>query len=183
MYSGSMLALGSLLVLFALPACAQSSFVLGAMGDELNRNFTALKEKAEPPPYFLSYEITEQEYHLISASFGAITSASNGKSRNLDVSIRVGSPKLDNYHRVRGDRAQFTSGAAISIDDNAAAIRRRLWLDTDRAYRAAAERLTKIKTNTQVKVAEEDRSNDFSSEEPTMHTGARLKMSFDNARW
>ena len=88
----------------------------------MNRNYSALKQKADPPPYFMSYEITEQEYHVISASLGAITSNSGGKARNLDVSIRVGSPKLDNYHRVRGDRAQFTSGAAISVDDDPTAI-------------------------------------------------------------
>ena len=153
------------------------------MGEELNRNYGVLKEKADPPPYFMSYEITEEEYHVVSASLGAITTSNGGKGRNLDVSIRVGTPKLDNYHRARGDRAQFTSGASISIDDDAAAIRRRLWLDTDRAYRAAAERLTKIKTNTQVKVAEEDKSDDFSSEEATMHTERAPKVNFDNDRW
>src|SRR5579862_3654214 len=118
------------------------------MAEELNRNFTILKQKADPPPYFISYEIHEQDYHAVSASLGVITGATGSKTRNLDVSIRVGSPKLDNYHRVRGDRAQFTSGADVSIDDDTPAIRRRIWLETDRAYRAAAERLIKIKTNT-----------------------------------
>ncbi len=47
------------------------------------------------------------------------------------------------------------------IEDNANAIKRRLWLETDRAYRTAAERLIRIKTNTQVKVAEADDSDDF----------------------
>ena len=176
-------ALGGILLLCTLPAFAQSSAVLSAMSEELNRNFSALKEKADPPPYFLSYEITEQEYHVVSASLGAITSVNGGRSRNLDVSVRVGTSKLDNYHRVRGDRAQFTSGAAISIDDDAAAIRRRLWLETDRAYRTAAERLIKIKTNTQVKVAEQDQSDDFSSEEATMHTGQAPKVHFDTEKW
>ena len=46
------------------------------------------------------------------------------------------------------------------------AIKRRLWLETDRAYRAAAERFIRIKTNTQVKVAAEDDSDDFSTEKP-----------------
>ena len=73
-------------------------------------------------------------------------------------------PKLDNYHRVRGDRGQFTSGALLTFEDNANSIKRRLWLETDRAYRAAAERLIRIKTNTQVKVAEADDSDDFSTE-------------------
>jgi predicted Zn-dependent protease len=174
---------GSFFLLLTYPVFAQPFPVLNAMGDELNRNFSALKEKADPPPYFLSYEITEQEFHVVSASLGAITSVNNGKNRNLDVSIRVGSPKLDNYHRVRGDRAQFTSGAAVSIDDDATAIRRRLWLETDRAYRAAAERLIKIKTNTQVKVAEQDKSDDFSSEESTMHAGQAAKIHFDAEKW
>jgi predicted Zn-dependent protease len=153
------------------------------MGEELNRNFNVLKQKADPPPYFLSYEITEQDYHMITSSLGAVTANSGGKVRNLDVSVRVGSSKLDNYHRVRGDRAQFTSGASISVDDDAKAIQRRLWLETDRAYRAAAERLIKIKTNTQVKVAEEDKSDDFSNEESTMHVAPSPKESFDADRW
>jgi hypothetical protein len=54
--------------------------------------------------------------------------------------VRVGSPKLDNYHRVRGDRAIFTSGSAVVIEDTPLALKRRLWLDTDRTYRLAAER-------------------------------------------
>ena len=71
--------------------------------------------------------------------------------------MRVGSPKLDNYHRVRGaggGAPQFTSGAQITYEDNANSIKHRLWEETDRAYRAAAERLIRIQTNTQVKVAE-----------------------------
>jgi predicted Zn-dependent protease len=162
---------------------AQNSAVLNAVGEELNRNFNALKEKADPPPYFMSYEITEQNYQVVSAAMGAITSDTGNRTRNLDVSIRVGSQKLDNYHRVRGDRAQFTSGAPVSIDDDALAIRRRLWLETDRAYRAAAERLIKIKTNTQVKVAEQDQSDDFSNEEATMHVGSAPKLVFDQTKW
>jgi len=54
---------------------------------------------------------------------GVITGSDNGKSRLLDVSVRVGSPKLDNYHRVRGDRGQFTSGAALTYEDNVNSIK------------------------------------------------------------
>ena len=89
------------------------------------------------------------------------------------------SPKLDNYHRVRGDRGQFTSGALITFEDNANSIKRRLWLETDRAYRAAAERLIRIKTNTQVKVAEPDDSDDFSTETPAVSVQAPPKLNFD----
>ena len=110
-------------------------------------------------------------------------STSGGKSRALDVSIRVGTPKLDNYHRVRGDRGQFTSGALISFEDNVNSIKRRLWLETDRAYRTAAERLIRIKTNTQVKVAEADDSDDFSAESPSNFVQVPAKLKFTEAQW
>ena len=96
------------------------------MSQELNRNFSALKEKADPPPYFLSYEITEQEFRSVAGTLGTVDSSTGGKSRALDVSVRVGTPKLDNYHRVRGDRGQFTSGALVSFEDNVNSIKRRL---------------------------------------------------------
>ncbi len=78
---------------------------------------------------------------------------------------------------------QFTSGANLSVDDNANAIRQRLWLETDRVYRAASERLIKIKTNQQVKVAERDASDDFSIEPPTTHSEPAFETKFDQKQW
>ena len=153
------------------------------MSQELNRNFTVLKQKADPPPYFLSYEVTEQDYRGISGTLGTISSTGGGKDRVMDVSVRVGAPKLDNYHNVRGDRGQFTSGALLSVEDNANAIKRRLWQETDRAYRGAVERLIRIKTNTQVKVAAEDDSDDFSSEPPVSAEEKLPVLRFDEAAW
>ncbi len=153
------------------------------MSQELNRNYTALKEKADPPPYFMSYEVTEEEYRTISSTLGTINNSGGGKNRALDVSVRVGTNKLDNYHRVRNDRGQFTSGALLTYEDNVNSIKHRLWLETDRAYRAAAERLIRIKTNTQVKVADADDSDDFSSEQPAVFQQAPPKLKFDETDW
>ncbi len=172
-----------LVLVAASVASAQPSPLLDALSQELNRNYTILKQKAEPPAYFLSYEVTEQEYRSVTGTLGTVEGTSNGKNRVLDVSVRVGAPKLDNYHRVRGERVQFTSGALISYEDNVNAIKRRLWLDTDRAYRAAAERLIRIKTNTQVKVAEEDDSDDFSQEQPATFQQSPPRLQFDEAAW
>src|SRR4029077_14735768 len=79
--------------------------------------------------------------------------------------------------------AQFTSGSQISIEDVPAALKQQIWIETDRAYRAAAERLIKILSNQQVKVAAEDPSDDFSSEKPSVHsdTPPALVVSLD--RW
>jgi TldD protein len=161
----------------------QPAVLLDVMASELDRNFQVLKEKSDPPAYYLSYAITEQDYSIISASFGAVTAHDQGRSRTLDVSVRVGSPKLDNYHRVRGDRARFTSGAPLTVDDEPGAIRRRIWLDTDRAWRAATERLVKIRTGTQVRVAEEDESDDFSQEDPQVHLQDRQPAVFRASEW
>jgi len=157
------------------------------MSQELNRNFTVLKEKADTPPYFMSYEVTEMDYRSFTATLGTVDALSEGKSRALDVSVRVGSPKLDNYHRVRGAGAggqgQFTSGALLTFEDSVDSIKRRLWLETDRAYRAAAERLIRIQTNSQVRVAEADDSDDFSSEPPSVFEQHPVELKFDEAAW
>lgn len=153
------------------------------MSEELHRNFTVLRSKADPAPYFLAYEVTEEDFHGVSATLGAVTGNGQSKSRRLDVCVRVGTPQLDNYHRVRGERAQFTSGAPLTFEDQPAAIKHRIWLETDRAYRLAAQRLIKIRTNAEVKVAEEDASSDFSSEEPAERVAATRHAQFPTGQW
>src|SRR5262249_699628 len=159
----------------------QPTVLLDAMSQELNRNFAGLKEKADPAPYFLSYEVTEQEFKTVTGTLGTVDSTNGGKSRVLDVSIRVGDKNLDNYHRLRGDSGQVTSGAILTFEDSVPSIKRRLWLETDRAYRSAAERLIRIKTNTQVKVAQEDTSDDFSSEGPSAFVQVPARLKFNEA--
>jgi hypothetical protein len=88
--------LGVLFVCVTAAASAQSSVLLDTMSEELNRNFSTLKVKADPAPYFLSYEVTEEDFHGVAATLGAITNNGQGKSRRLDVCVRVGSPKVDN---------------------------------------------------------------------------------------
>jgi len=154
------------------------------LSQELNRNFTVLKDKADPPPYFMSYEVTETESRAIAGTLGTVEISGENRARQLDVSVRVGSPKLDNYHRVRGDRGLLgSSSGMLSFEDNPNAIKNRLWLETDRAYRTAAERLIRIKTNTQVKVAAEDDSADFSTEEPATFQQAPPKLRFSEQEW
>ncbi len=153
------------------------------MSQELNRNFTVLKQKADPAPYFMSYEVTEQDYRTVSGVLGAVSPVSGSRARTLDVSVRVGSPKLDNYHRVRGSAAQVTSGASISFEDKPDSIKRTLWLETDRAYRSAAQRLIHIRTNTQVMAEQADKSDDFSAEQPSTFQQPVPKLLFDEKSW
>jgi predicted Zn-dependent protease len=157
-----------------LGACASVAFaqtppLIRILSDELDRNFRILKEKADLAPYYIAYEVTEREGGAVSATMGALDQTGREHSRVLDITVRVGTPALDGYHRIRGQYAHFTAGIPLPLDDNPAAIQRILWLETDRVYRQAAERLIKIKSNQEVSVAEADDSADFSSEAPATY--------------
>jgi predicted Zn-dependent protease len=162
---------------------AQAPTLLGILSDELDRNFRILREKGDPAPYFLSFAATEVEVSVISATMGALQGSNRGHNRYFDVSVRVGSPQLDNYRRLPGDWPRFTSGLSLPLEDNSGAIRQRVWLDTDRAYRLAAERLTKLKTSTQVKLSGDDDSPDFSQEEPSRFTEEPVRLKTDARQW
>jgi TldD protein len=174
----------ALLLLASLPlAAASPPSLLDILKEELQRNFSILQQKADPPPYYMSYSVTEEESQSVGASFGAISSENKSRVRYLDITIRVGSPKLDNYHVVQGNRPRFTPGAVLPIDDVPAAIRRKVWLETDRTYRLAARRLIEIQSNEQVKVKQADDSADFSSESPSVFELAPPRLGNLDEEW
>lgn len=158
------------LLALALPlTAAPPPTLLDILSAELQRNFTILKDKADPPPYYMAYTVTGIESQSLSASFGSLTAQSKNHVRYLDITVRVGSPKLDNYHLINGQRGQFTPGAVLALDNEPDAIRRRVWLETDRTYQLAARRLIQIKSNQEVKVKDADGSDDFSGEPPSVY--------------
>jgi predicted Zn-dependent protease len=166
-------------VLFAgSPPAPQAPALAGILAGELARNFDALKRTADPPPYYAAYEIFDEETGAVSATLGALTGNGSAHSRHASVTIRVGNPKLDNYHRIAGESAQFTSLVALPVEDSPAALQRILWLETDRVYRTAAERLIKIRSNQRMNVDEEDDSPDFSKEDPQVHSEPVLRLFF-----
>ena len=172
-----------LLALVAPAAFPANPPLVDILKDELNRNFAALREKAKPAPYYLAYSVIEEEGDSIAASNGAIHAHGHSHRRTLDVSIRVGSPSFDNYHPIRGQRGQFRASRAIALDDIGIAIRRSLWLETDSAWRAAAQRYADAKADTQTSVAEEDKSDDFSSEEPSVSIEIPPQYRFAAQEW
>jgi len=175
-----------LTALFALSAAAfgaGDNVLLDTMSRELQRNFQSLKQKAEPAPYFMAYEVTDLDTHEVGATLGVLNSSDNEHNRYLDVTVRVGDEKMDNYRRARGEHIQFTSGTPVAIEDVPNALSSRMWLETDRVYRAAADRLVRIKTSQQVKAADRDQSNDFTKEESYAHTEATYRTTFDDAHW
>lgn len=171
-----------LVLIFA--ASAHAGGLLPILSAELQRNFAVLQHKADPAPYYLAYSVTEEESEVIAASSGALLSHNRNHARFLDITVRVGSPKLDNYHSLRGgERARFTSGANLPLDDVPAAIRQRVWIETDRSYRAAAQRYIQIQNAEQTRVAPEDQSGDFSSEPPSIADQPVPVPSYSSEEW
>jgi hypothetical protein len=70
------------------------------LSEELDRNFTILKQKGDPPPYFMAYSVNDDEADVIVAGRGSLDVQNHGRRRLLDVTIRVGSPQFDNYRQV-----------------------------------------------------------------------------------
>jgi TldD protein len=165
----------------------KANVVLKAMEEEMARSMKILGEKGSPPPYFISYKITDTYKAVISASYGALKNSDEDRSRLLDVDVRVGSFELDNTHQIRGDRFDFgflfSTPVPISLEDDPDAIKGAVWLETDKKYKAAVERLIKIKANMGVTVEEEDKSDDFSKETPDTYTGKFETVSPDIGGW
>ena len=170
---------------WALPLAAASTppSLLDILGDELQRNFSVLKQKADPPPYYMDYTVTDEESQSVEASMGTLESQHNNRLRFLDITLRVGSPQLDNYHEVNGQRGRFTRGEILPLDDVPDAIRRKVWLDTDRTYKLAARRLIEIKSNQETKVKDADNSADFSIEPPSVYQEPPPALGALDAEW
>jgi predicted Zn-dependent protease len=169
------------------PVDRAASPVLTAMQQELARSMETLK--ARPlPAYFMSYEITERRSVSVQGAFGTLSSSNDSRSRSLGVDLRVGSSKFDNTHPIRGGMPSFDfadrfSSAQVPIEDDAEAIRRVLWHQTDSRYKHAVETYTRAKANVQVLVAAEDSSADFSPEPAVSAVEVPVNVTVDRHAW
>jgi TldD protein len=162
-------------------AAVSSDSVLSAMQTELLRAKTDLA-KADPAPYFMSYTVYDQDQVIIAASYGGLLSDTAVRRRRVDVTMRVGSPQLDNTHGQ--SRSSGMNSGDLPLNDAPNAESRVLWELTDRAYKRAAPAYLNVKTNNAVQAEEEDKSPDFSSEAATVNVDTKLKdLSFDHGAW
>jgi len=163
------------------PAKATADPILKIMQGELARA-TASLTKSEPAPYYLSYAVNDQDIVVLIGSYGSLLTDAGLRRRQADVTMRIGTPTLDNTHG-QSRSSGMTSGS-LPLGDDPNAIARVLWELTDREYKRAAPAYLNVKTNTAVRAEEEDKSPDFSKEAPQTHTGEPLTVpGFDRAAW
>jgi TldD protein len=170
------------LALVSSYAAAQSPLVK-VLSDELDRNFTILKQKGDPPPYFMAYSVNDDEADVIVAGRGSLDVQNHGRRRLLDVTIRVGSPQFDNYRQVGQDRPRFTTATPVALEDSPEAIRQTVWLSTDRVYRGVSQRLIRLKADEKLRAEPADGSADFSTEQSQVFYSSPPKLKFDPAEW
>ena len=161
---------------------------LAVLRDELQRGMSELKAKGNPAPYYIGYEVHDRKEVVVSASYGALVQSSARRARILDTDVRVGDYRLDSTHAIRSDDFDYSSvlsGHAVTmpLSDDPGALRSVAWLETDRRYKEAAERLVKVKTQRTLKVADEDPSDDFSHEKPVSYIGPAASIEVDRPAW
>jgi predicted Zn-dependent protease len=157
--------------------------LLTAAEAELDRLWTSLRARPEAP-YFISYGLVDRVQVDIVATHGALAPVSTNRVRMGDVDLRVGSPALDNTHKLR-DAGWGSEPERFWIDlpltDEPYAVRHALWRATDDTYRSAVRRLLKVRGNDAVKVEREDQSDDYSSAPVEVDLGHVERLVFDPA--
>ncbi|MBT3219817.1 MAG: hypothetical protein HN348_12065 [Proteobacteria bacterium] len=113
--------------------------VMDGLKAELDRNMAELALPDADGPYFIAYELHESFDVHVRAMLGGIVADRRDPSRSLGVSVRVGSPEMDNS----GFRASFrgTGFDDLHLSDEASpeATRRAAWYQTDECYKGAVE--------------------------------------------
>ena len=163
---------------------APTPAVLTAMQDELDRSMAAMS-KGDPPDYFISYTVADRQYSEVSGSNGALLTSGETRARWLEVQTRVGTYQLDDTHKLADRQPSWTSpGGSVTVDDDIPVLRREIWRETDRQYRAATQALIKVKTSQEVQVqTAEGSAPDFSREAPHTSIGPRVEIKVDRKPW
>jgi TldD protein len=155
-----------------------------AMKAELDRSVKILGAQ-DPPAYYIGYTLTDSQRATVSGSNGALLQSDENRNRWLEVSVRTGSYDLDDTHKIDGKQAPNGGpGTSAPLDDAPQVLRRAMWLETDKQYRAAAEAFIKIKTGKEVQVQSiEAMTPDFSHEKPQQYIGPWVSFTLDRKPW
>ena len=175
------------LILLAVPGVgltADEHPLLAIMQSELQLSMDKLVGPDGTKPYFLQYEVTDEDEESIAATLGSLTRNTVNHGRQLDVDVRCGDYALDSTRQIRGGgyggyEGGWWGGTSLPLNDDPLATRHAIWLATDGKFKSAVKRLAQVKANLKVKVEEEDKSDDFSREEPSSHVGPWVTQQYD----
>jgi TldD protein len=166
--------------------------LIKVMEEEMAREWAQL-QKAQQPPYFLSYRVTDNRSFRLRGSLGSLVDENKDRTRTLNASVRVGDYAFDDSHPMddfdgdmpfdfmgRGARAQ-----TLPEEDDPLAIQFAMWQQTQSAYRSALSSYKALKNAPKKEEAKKPVS-DFSKEEPAVFFDGPLPAAatfFDVSDW
>jgi TldD protein len=161
--------------------------VLRAMRDELERSrqLRVVGGSGDEIPYFISYILSDIDSFTVSASFGAVNSATRTRYRFPVIEVRVGSYDFDNTGHIfsglyTGSRYDVE---ALPLDDNYLSLREGFWLGTDHAYKAAVESIARKRAALNSATVSTDKLPDFSKADPVTSLGKIAAPKIEEAGW
>jgi len=165
--------------------CAQAPApdpMFQAMHDEMDRARKLALNNLEAP-YFVQYLVDESENFSVSASLGGLVSRRRDRYREPEVKVRVGDYKFDNTNFAGG----FGGGSRYDLgrfplENSYPLLRRFLWLETDSAYKAAVEAISRKRAALR-NISQSGELNDFAHAEPVHHIREFQKLSIDEEAW
>src|SRR5438270_1530187 len=151
--------------------------VLKAMLAELKRSQEKLQLGQLQRPYYIDYQVTEIQDNTADATLGALRTDQVNSGRLVRVVVRIGDYKQDSY---------FGEGmGAVEVmptDNQELALRRQLWLATDKAYKAALTGFTEKQAALKNVETEHDLV-DFSQEKPAQSVRELAKADLNMQKW
>jgi len=151
--------------------------VLKAMIAELKRSQEKLQLGQLQRPYYIDYQVTELRDTTADATLGALRTDQVNAGRLVRVVVRIGDYKQDSY---------FGEGmGAVEVmptDNQELALRRQLWLATDKAYKAALTGFTEKQAALKNVETENDLA-DFSQEKPAQSLRDLVAPGEDAGKW
>lgn len=151
--------------------------ILAAMAAELDRSKSHLKMNNLAAPYYLEYHVWDVQQFLAEAAYGALRISETTHSRSLRVVVRVGSYKQDSY----GPGGQGIADIA-PLDNDQPALRRALWLATDRAYKSATQALGSKQAD-QTQFTGDQGYDDFAHADSLQSLGPVARFNVDSKPW
>ena len=151
--------------------------VLKAMLAELKRSQEKLQLGQLQRPYYIDYQVTEIQDNIADATLGALRTDQINSGRLVRVVVRIGDYKQDSY---------FGEGmGAVDVmptDNDEMALRRQLWLATDKAYKSALSGFTEKQAALKNVETENDLA-DFSQEKPAQSVRELSRQEVDMEKW
>jgi predicted Zn-dependent protease len=159
--------------------------ILRAMRDEMDRSRQLrIVGGGDDVPYFISYGLSDDDSFRVSASMGAVITATRNHYRIPNISVRVGSYDFDDTgHIYSGLYSGSRFDGTWPLDDNYSNLRDAFWLATDRAYKAALESMGRKRAALSNANASTEKIADFSQVPPVKNLPKVTRKKIDENLW